>query len=97
MLPLWRRWLIYYLVYQCYSSVLRLRSAVVSMDVDVRAGIGVVQCSDLSSCCVAMMLIAGAPTLRSNSVVYCRRSTRPVLKHGPRSLTCTQVIGFYET
>jgi hypothetical protein len=28
----------------------------------------------------------------------CRRpSTRPVLKHGPRSLTCAQVTGFYET
>jgi hypothetical protein len=26
-----------------------------------------------------------------------RKSTRPVLKHGPRSLTCAQVIGFYET
>ena len=27
----------------------------------------------------------------------CRHSTRPVLKHGPRSLTCARVIGLYET
>ena len=27
----------------------------------------------------------------------CRHSTRPVLKHGPRSLTCARVIGRYET
>jgi hypothetical protein len=27
----------------------------------------------------------------------CRHSTRPVLKHGPRSLTCARVIGQYET
>lgn len=27
----------------------------------------------------------------------CRHSTRPVLKHGPRSLTCARVIGSYET
>ena len=26
-----------------------------------------------------------------------RSSTRPVLKHGPRSLTCARVIGCYET
>jgi len=26
-----------------------------------------------------------------------RSSTRPVLKHGPRSLTCAQVMGLYET
>ena len=26
-----------------------------------------------------------------------RKSTRPVLKHGPRSSTCAQVIGYYET
>ena len=28
---------------------------------------------------------------------FCRHSTRPVLKHGPRSLTCARVIGLYET
>ena len=27
----------------------------------------------------------------------CRHSTRPVLKHGPRSLTCARVIGRYES
>jgi hypothetical protein len=27
----------------------------------------------------------------------CRQSIRPVLKHGPRSLTCARVIGSYET
>ena len=27
----------------------------------------------------------------------CRHCTRPVLKHGPRSLTCARVIGSYET
>ena len=27
----------------------------------------------------------------------CRPTTRPVLKHGPRSLTCARVIGLYET
>ncbi len=28
---------------------------------------------------------------------FFRRSTRPVLKHGPRSLTCARVMGLYET
>ena len=27
----------------------------------------------------------------------CRHPVRPVLKHGPRSLTCARVIGLYET
>ncbi len=31
------------------------------------------------------------------SVAYGRHPIRPVLKHGPRSLTCAQVKGLYET
>jgi len=37
------------------------------------------------------------PSWRSGSVASRRPSTRPVLKHGPRSLTCARVTGFYET
>ena len=33
----------------------------------------------------------------NNLWFLCKLSTRPVLKHGPRSLTCTRVIGYYET
>jgi hypothetical protein len=44
-----------------------------------------------------------APDRASRRALYrgrwrvCRHSTRPVLKHGPRSLTCARVIGLYET
>ena len=44
----------------------------------------------LSRRCVPPM--QGAQGLRR----ICRHPVRPVLKHGPRSLTCAQVIGLYE-
>ena len=37
--------------------------------------------------------VQGAQGLRR----ICRHPVRPVLKHGPRSLTCARVIGLYET
>ena len=39
----------------------------------------------------------GWPGVHQGQWRVCRHSTRPVLKHGPRSLTCARVIGRYET
>ena len=43
----------------------------------------------------ALVLVDGVCIRLQAHESWCcgRRSTRPVLKHGPRSLTCTQVIG----
>ena len=40
-----------------------------------------------------LILLTDASALRVGGDL-CRPSTRPVLKHGPRSLTCARVIGF---
>lgn len=40
---------------------------------------------------------SGQPGASRGRWRVCRHSTRPVLKHGPRSLTCARVIGRYET
>ena len=39
----------------------------------------------------------GLPGAASGSVAVRRSPIRPVLKHGPRSLTCARVTRFYET
>jgi hypothetical protein len=39
----------------------------------------------------------GSPGAASGSVAVRRSPIRPVLKHGPRSLTCARVTRFYET
>ena len=54
--------------------------------------------ADCSQCTpTACRLRRPTPSWRPVSVASRRPSTRPVLKHGPRSLTCAQVTGSYET
>ena len=54
--------------------------------------------ADCSQCTpTACRLRRSRPSRRPASVASRRPSTRPVLKHGPRSLTCARVTGSYET
>ena len=52
-------------------------------------------CVDCSQCSLTAPLDAsGHPPPHRVSGSFCRHPIRPVLKHGPRSLTCARVTGW---